>query len=141
MQTLQNYNEFILFLGRDVSVTLQPADIVTKLRKGLKSVKSYKEYLLNWSHTNWIGKPTDLCCQQIWTLNFIESQKLAIKKRISTLLSIYYERMKYIFLCLRSNSSTTYHSWIHYMSIFTLVFTLQFLRCLIHVGVIVFIDI
>ena len=44
---LQNYNEFVLFIGRDVSVTLQPADIVTKLRKGLKSVKSYKEYLLN----------------------------------------------------------------------------------------------
>ena len=34
-------------IGRDISVTLQPADIVNKVRKNLKSVKNHKEYLLN----------------------------------------------------------------------------------------------
>ena len=34
-------------IGRDISVTLQPADIVAKIRKNLKSVKNYREYLLN----------------------------------------------------------------------------------------------
>ena len=33
-------------LGRDVSVLLQPADIISKLKKQLKSHKNYKEYLL-----------------------------------------------------------------------------------------------
>jgi hypothetical protein len=33
-------------LGRDVSVLLQPSDIVSKLKKQLKSHKNYKEYLL-----------------------------------------------------------------------------------------------
>lgn len=33
--------------ARDISVTLQPADIVSKIRKNLKSsVKNYKEYLV-----------------------------------------------------------------------------------------------
>ena len=33
--------------SRDISVTLQPADIVAKIRKNLKSsVKNYKEYLV-----------------------------------------------------------------------------------------------
>jgi len=33
--------------GRDISVMLQPADIVGKLKKQLKSVRGYKEYLLS----------------------------------------------------------------------------------------------
>ena len=33
-------------LGRDLSVLVQPADIVQKLRKQLKSLRSYKDYLL-----------------------------------------------------------------------------------------------
>ena len=33
-------------LGRDVSVLLQPSDIVAKLKKQLKSHRNYKEFLL-----------------------------------------------------------------------------------------------
>ena len=33
-------------VGRDVSVLVQPADIVAKMRKQLKQVRGYKDYLL-----------------------------------------------------------------------------------------------
>ena len=39
-----------LFLApRDLSVLLQPADIVSKFRKQLKNVRSHKDFLLGWS--------------------------------------------------------------------------------------------
>jgi hypothetical protein len=34
-------------VGRDVSVVVQPADFVLKMRKQLKGVRGYKEYVLN----------------------------------------------------------------------------------------------
>ena len=37
------------FIPRDLSVLLQPADIVSKFRKQLKNVRSHKDFLLGWS--------------------------------------------------------------------------------------------
>lgn len=33
-------------VGRDISILVQPSDLVTKLKKQLKSMRSYKEYIV-----------------------------------------------------------------------------------------------
>ena len=51
------------FIPRDLSVLLQPADIVSKFRKQLKNVRSHKDFLLGWS----------IQLDPIWSIRFDRS--------------------------------------------------------------------
>lgn len=33
-------------VGRDISILVQPADLIVKLKKQLKSMRSYKDYIV-----------------------------------------------------------------------------------------------
>lgn len=35
-------------VGRDISILIQPMDLVKQLKKGLKSIKGYKDYIVMW---------------------------------------------------------------------------------------------
>lgn len=35
-------------VGRDISILIQPMDLVKQLKKGLKALKGYKDYIVMW---------------------------------------------------------------------------------------------